>query len=113
MELSIIDGSEENGNVFVVETKAESGAKLTSHKHSHSHLSVLVSGVAEVDIDGKKTVYSGYNIITVPKDCVHEVKAITDIVWLCIWDSDLAPREEAENALMLVNGNGTETKTAC
>ena len=101
MDIKLIDGTEENGNVFVVETKAEAGYKLTSHEHKHSHLSVLVSGTAEVNVDGDIKTYSGYNIITVPKDTVHEVIAVTDIVWLCVWDNDLAPREEAESALKL------------
>lgn len=104
MELKLIDNPEEAGNVFVVETKAEAGAKLTSHQHDHSHLSVLVSGKAEVEINGVTTIYEGYNLINVPKDVIHEVRALTDIIWLCIWDSDLAPRERAEQALKLVNG---------
>lgn len=104
MELRLIDGTEENGNVFVVETIAEAGSKLTSHEHKHSHLSILVSGVAEVTVDGKTKVYDGYNIVTVPENTVHEVIALTDIVWLCLWDKDLAPREEAEQALRLING---------
>jgi len=105
MQLRLIDGTEENGNIFVVETVAEAGSVLTSHQHKHSHLSILVSGVAEVEVDGNTSTYSGYNAITVPKDCVHEVRALTDIVWLCLWDNELAPREEAEQALKLVNGN--------
>jgi len=104
MQLRLIDGTEENGNVFVVETIAEAGSLLTSHEHKHSHLSVLVSGSAKVVIDGVPKVYDGYNIITVPENTVHEVLALTDIVWLCLWDKDLAPKEEAEQALRLING---------
>lgn len=37
-------GDEESGHVFAVETVAQAGYLLESHKHEHSHMSVLVSG---------------------------------------------------------------------
>jgi quercetin dioxygenase-like cupin family protein len=102
MGLKIFDGSEQNGNVFVVETKVKAGTVLDSHEHKHSHLSVLVSGSAEVEVNNETNTYSGYNILTVPADTTHKVTALTDIIWLCIWDADLAPKDEAEQALKLI-----------
>lgn len=101
MQIKLHDEGKDSGNVFVVETFAESGTKLSSHKHEHAHTSVLVSGSAEVEIDGETKRYEGYNLLTVPADTTHEVRAITDIIWLCVWDSDLAPRELAEESLKL------------
>lgn len=53
MNLQFFGGDAESGNVFVVETKADAGYLLESHVHEHAHTSVLVSGVADVTIDGK------------------------------------------------------------
>ena len=94
-------GDEESGNVFIVETKASAGYELGSHVHKHAHTSVLVSGKARVTVNGMHKYFEGYNVIVIPKDTEHCVKALTDIVWLCIWDSNLAPIEEAKESLKL------------
>lgn len=101
LSIRFFGGDEEYGNVFVVETFAPAGYELGSHVHKHAHTSVLVQGVAEVIIDGVKNKYTGYNIVTVPAGSQHCVKALTDIIWLCLWDGELAPKEEAEESLKL------------
>jgi len=102
MNIQFHGGDEESGNVFAVETVAEAGYVLESHKHEHSHMSVLVSGTADVTIDGVTNRITGYKLVTVPANTVHKVQAVTDIVWLCLWSGDLAPREQAEESLRLV-----------
>ncbi len=102
MEIKFHGGDEAAGNVFAVETIAEAGYMLESHVHSHAHMSVLVSGEAEVTIDGKAERLTGYTMVNIPANTKHAVKAITDIVWLCLWAGDLAPRELAEESLKLV-----------
>lgn len=102
MDIRFFGGDSESGDVFVVETKAEAGYLLESHVHDHAHTSVLVSGEADVTIDGKTRRLSGYSIVTVPEKTFHRVEAVTDIVWLCLWAGDLAPREQAEASLKLV-----------
>jgi quercetin dioxygenase-like cupin family protein len=101
MDIRFFGGDEAAGNVFVVETTAEAGYLLESHIHDHAHTSVLVSGTADVTIDGKTERLTGYRIVTVPAKTFHRVEAVTDIVWLCLWAGDLAPREQAEESLKL------------
>lgn len=86
--ISFFGGDEESGNVFIVETKAPQGYELCSHEHVHAHTSVLVSGTAIVHVGDTSEIYSGYNLITIPKGVTHSVKAVTDIIWLCIWNAD-------------------------
>lgn len=102
MNIQFHGGDDESGNVFAVETVAPAGYVLESHKHEHSHMSVLVSGTADVTIDGITERVTGYKLLTIPKDTVHKVQAVTDVVWLCLWAGDLAPRELAEESLKLV-----------
>lgn len=108
MELGIkfYGGDDVHGGVFVVETVAPAGMELGSHVHAHAHTSVLVSGVADVTIDGVTERYEGYRLLTVPAGVSHRVEAVTDIVWLCLWAGDLAPRLEAEQSLSLVDPRG-------
>ena len=100
--ISFHGGDEESGNVFAVETKAQAGYLLESHKHEHSHMSILVSGEADVTVDGVTERMTGYRLITIPKNTQHKVVAVTDIVWLCLWADSLAPKELAEESLKLI-----------
>jgi quercetin dioxygenase-like cupin family protein len=102
MNIQFFGGDDEAGNVFVVETSAEAGYTLESHKHEHSHTSVLVSGTADVTIDGVTARHTGYKLLTVPANTVHKVEAVTDVVWLCLWAGDVAPREQAIESLKLI-----------
>jgi quercetin dioxygenase-like cupin family protein len=102
--IQFFGGDEDDGRVFVVETKAKAGMILESHVHRHAHTSVLVSGVADVTIDGVKERHTGYKLLKVPADTAHEVRAVTDVIWLCLWAGDLAPRDDAADSLRLVGG---------
>lgn len=107
--IRFIGGDDKHGQVFVVETHAPAGYELGSHVHKHAHTSVLVAGKAEVIVAGVSRVYEGYNLITVPANTTHTVKAITDITWLCLWAGDLAPKEEAEASLKLSSGSACDS----
>lgn len=102
MDIRFHGGDEESGKAFIVETVAEAGYVLESHKHEHAHLSVLVSGEADVTVDGVTERMSGYRMVTIPANTVHKVQAVTDIVWLCIWAGEDAPIEQAKESLRLV-----------
>lgn len=96
-------GDEDSGNVFVVETKANAGMVLESHVHDHGHLSVLVSGTADVTIDGKTERLTGYCMVSVPAGLNHKVEAITDVVWLCLSSADdLLQKHRAHESLKLL-----------
>ena len=101
--IQFFGGDDDSGNVFVVETVAKAGQLLESHIHEHAHTSVLVSGTARVTIAGVEELMTGYRIVTIPKNTMHKVEAVTPIVWLCLWAGDLAPRELAEDSLKLVD----------
>ena len=103
MDIQFHGGDAESGNVFAVETRAAAGYLLESHQHAHSHMSVLVSGTADVTIDGKTERMTGYRLLTVPANTHHTVRAVTDVVWLCLWADRLAPKEQAEESLKLVS----------
>ncbi len=102
VRVQFFGGDEEDGNVFIVETLAKAGHQLGSHGHQHAHSSVLVSGTADVTIGEMTTRLTGYSRITVPANVVHKVEAVTDIIWLCLWDSAIAPRDEAIEYMTMV-----------
>lgn len=96
-------GDEDAGNVFVVETKAKAGMVLESHVHEHGHLSVLVSGTADVTIDSKTERLTGYCMVSVPAGLKHKVQAVTDVIWLCLSSADdLLQKQRAHESLKLL-----------
>jgi quercetin dioxygenase-like cupin family protein len=99
MQIRYFGGDEQDGKVFVVETRVEGGLVLESHQHDHAHTSVLVSGKARLTIDGVVQELEGYQIVTVPAKTQHTVEAITDIVWLCLWADEVAPRAQAAQSV--------------
>ncbi|URA07046.1 short tail fiber adhesin [Xanthomonas phage Elanor] len=105
-QISYRGGDEASGNVVVVETIAPAGWELQSHRHKHAHTSVLVSGTADITIEGVTKRMTGYQLVTVPANSVHHVSAVTPIVWLCLWAGELAPREEIEGSLKLSSACG-------
>lgn len=102
LDIAFHGGDAQSGSVFAVETRAEAGHMLESHVHEHSHMSVLVSGTADVTIDGRTERMTGYRLLTIPANTRHSVQAVTDVVWLCLWADDIAPKQLAKESLKLV-----------
>lgn len=102
MKILFHGGDENSGDVFAVETIAPAGCELESHEHAHSHLSCLVSGTADVTIDGLTERMTGRRFINVPANTKHTVRAVTDVVWLCLWADAVAPKDLALESLKLV-----------
>ena len=98
-----IDKEKIYGNIWIFEVKLKSGESTHSHKHEFDHLHQVISGKAEVTVlesDGtfmfKKEVVSG-QILRVPKNYYHSIKALEDYHGNCI------------HALRDTNGDVVET----
>ena len=74
--------------VYIKETHIKAGTSLAKHTHDYTHLSVLVSGAARVEIGGVDHIYSGFHVLTIEAGVPHKVTAITDAIWLCVHATD-------------------------
>lgn len=74
--------------VYMKESFIEHGFKFPQHAHPYDHLSVLAFGVAEVEVDGVKEIHRAPKILTIRANKVHEVTALTDVVWICTHRDD-------------------------
>lgn len=101
-EITFHGGEKEDGDVFIVQTRAPAGYQLTQHAHEHGHMAYLVSGVAVVEVDGVEITHMAPHAISIPAGRVHCVTALTDMVWLCIWRADLGMQDAAYKSLELV-----------
>lgn len=76
------------GGVYAKETHIPAGLRLTQHVHVYDHLSALMKGSVVVDVDGKRTMHDAPALLTIKAGQVHEVTAVTDVVWACLHATD-------------------------
>lgn len=88
------------GGSYIKETHIPRGAKLGQHAHDHDHLSVLVSGAVLLTIDGETDGFDGYKVFTIKAGKKHEIEAMSDSVWLCIWATEETDPELVDQAIL-------------
>ena len=66
-------------NLFTAIVTFEAGdALLPAHSHPHSESITLISGHAQVNVDGRVYTLASLDNITIPRDCVHSVQNVSD-----------------------------------
>jgi len=88
------------GGVYVKETAFPAGSVLVQHRHSHAHLSYLVSGTVQVEVEGDRRQLTGPTCLEIQAHKHHGVKALTDCVWLCIHATDCTDEEGVDQVLI-------------
>lgn len=89
-----------SSGVYAKELRIPAGMIGRMHKHQHDHLSVLALGRAWVTIDGARTMYQPGSVITIKAGSYHEVRAIDDIVWLCIHATEETDPAKVDSVLV-------------
>ncbi len=74
-----------------------------SHIHKYSHLSILASGDVIVNCDGVKQEYSAPACIEIKAGVVHEIQALSDVVWYCVHATDEKDAEQIDETLIQRN----------
>ena len=88
------------GNLYSKEMKIPSGMIAIKHTHDFTHLSILASGNAIVEIDGVSKEICGPACLTIEAGKEHKVIAITDIVWYCIHTAMCTDVDNVDNILI-------------
>jgi quercetin dioxygenase-like cupin family protein len=94
------------GGVYVKETFIEAGACLAQHKHEHDHLSYLVAGTVVLEVDGVRSTLRAPACLTLEAGKHHGIRAETDAIWLCIWQSDCTDPAEVDGTLVSGDSDG-------
>jgi quercetin dioxygenase-like cupin family protein len=83
------------GEGFAKAFRIPAGRLIGQHDHKSAHLGMLALGsVRVVDPHGSAD-YTAPATITIPAGMPHEIVALTDALWLCVWpDADGAITEE-------------------
>lgn len=88
------------GGVYAKETRIPEGMILVQHKHEHDHLSYLVAGMVEVEVDGARRIVVAPACLTIEAGKHHGVKALADSIWLCIHQTDCTDAAEVDEVLI-------------
>ncbi len=72
------------GDTYFKKMCLAAGDIALTHSHHYDHGSVLVKGMAIVTCDGIEQVYEPGDVIEIKKNMKHSIKALDDVVWLCI-----------------------------
>lgn len=88
------------GGVYAKETHIPAGVMLTQHSHPFDHLSVLVSGMVVVEVEGLRSVHHGYECLTIEAHKAHSVTAVSDAVWLCIHATECTDPAMVDSAIL-------------
>lgn len=88
------------GGVYAKQMLIRAGCSMGKHVHDFDHLSILGSGQAQLKVDGVLQSITGPLCITVQAGKVHEVHAVTDIVWFCVHKTDETDPEKVDHTLI-------------
>jgi quercetin dioxygenase-like cupin family protein len=92
------------GGVYAKETAIPAGVVLQQHRHQHDHLSLLASGTAVVEVEGRRRTLQGPACIVIEAGKTHSVTAITDVTWYCVHATDCTNPEQVDHQLIAQGG---------
>ncbi|GAC1460662.1 MAG: hypothetical protein NVSMB70_06280 [Chamaesiphon sp.] len=75
----------------IVEYRMPKGFELGKHVHPFGHLSVLVSGKVELEVDGQVSVLealSGPRVLNIKAHTQHVIRALEYSIWMCVQATD-------------------------
>ncbi len=72
------------GETYFKKMTLAAGDTAITHAHKYDHGSILIKGMALVTCDGVERVYEPGDVIEIRKHVKHSIKALDDIVWLCV-----------------------------
>lgn len=82
------------------ECRLMAGASMGKHSHNFDHFSELEKGTAILVVDGLPQTFNGPARLVIKAGKVHEVHAVTDIVWWCIHSTDETDPEKIDHVLI-------------
>lgn len=88
------------GGVYAKETRIPAGVKLTQHRHTFDHLSILAVGRVVVAVDGQQKTFDGPACIEIKAGKAHEVTALTDATWFCVHATSETDHEKVDHELI-------------
>ena len=81
-----IDKEMAAGNIFIRPIRLPKGEQIDGHKHNFDHVTIVFSGTVHVQTsDGRDQTFTGPAFFLVKKDVTHQIEAITDAHFWCVY----------------------------
>jgi quercetin dioxygenase-like cupin family protein len=84
---------------YAKETRIPAGLTLGQHVHPFDHESHLKSGVVLLTVDGAPRRYEAPAWLTIKAGTSHQITAVTDAVWLCVWPMDVGDEHALDETI--------------
>ena len=75
------------------ETRIPAGVRLGQEVHEFDHQSICGKGRAKLFINDAVRFVEAGECINIEAGKVHQVQAITDVIWFCIWPDNIEALE--------------------
>lgn len=87
--------------VYAREMQLQKGHYADSHKHKFSHLSILASGIALVEVEGIEKIFYAPAVIEIKAGLIHKITALEDVFWYCIHASEETDVSKIDKVLII------------
>ncbi len=78
------------GGIFAKKMRLPAGCAAIQHTQTYDQLSILAEGQAWVTVENEITLYTGPAEIEIKANKKHAIQALSNIVWYCIHNEDIA-----------------------
>lgn len=78
------------------------GFRVGQHRHKQGHDSIYSGGpvVVRSEFNGDHHLPQGAGDIFMPADELHEINALGDVLWLCVWKTDETDPAKIDEAVI-------------
>ncbi len=87
-------------DVFIKQQAGKAGDVVHTHRHDYEHYSILASGMAVVEKDGKEEVLTGPTVIIIEAGVAHKITFLTDTAWFCVHGTKETDESKFENIVV-------------
>ena len=88
------------GGIYIKEMRIPRGFVMVSHRHTFDHISRLDIGEVFITIDGVETFFRAPAYIKIKAGEEHMLRAVSDVVWLCIHATSVVDADAVEPSLI-------------
>jgi quercetin dioxygenase-like cupin family protein len=75
-----------NEDMMMVKVRFEAGARGSLHKHTHTQITFIESGVFEVVIESKKKILRKGDVFYVPSNIIHGVESLAEGILIDVFN---------------------------
>lgn len=89
-----------SAGVYAKQMHLPAGGYAETHAHCYDHMSILVSGDVQVELDGEVSEYSAPAVVHIRAGKKHRILGLTPSVWFCVHATEETDSEKVDEVLI-------------